>query len=182
MKGFKFFFDANGKALVTALNRAQRRNLSLYGRDIRQGARRSIKKKQATRRQLENARMKVRNKKDRKRKERALNTIRRRNRITSDPGSPPFSHSPDDMIRDIRYGYDSKSMTVVAGYMKTKRGKTPQVLEHGGTTSAYVFITRPGQNPEQKRTTIRVAARPAIWPQHGNALDKYNQRLKDSVK
>lgn len=177
----RFFFDIDGKALQRGINRAQRRNLSLFGRDVRQAARRSIKRRRATKKQLERARMQVVTKRDARSKAKALETIRKKNRVSSKPGQPPYSRHPNDMIRDIRYAYEPQNDGVVAGYMRLKSGGVPSVLEFGGATTIDIYQPRRGGAKRvKKRVTIK--ARPAILPQRDQAIAKYKIRLKDSVK
>lgn len=177
----RFFFDADGKALQRGINRAQRRNLSLFGRDVRQGARRSIKRRRATKKQLERARMQVRSKRDARSKAKALETIRRKNRESSKPRTPPYSRHPNDMIRDIRYAYEPRNDGVVAGYMRLKSGGVPSTLEFGGTTTIDIYQPRRG-GAKRVRKRVTIKARPAILPQRKQAIAKYKIRLKDSVK
>ena len=92
----------------------------------------------------------------------AKTSIRKR-KGTSQPGQPPFSHE-GSLRKFIYFGYDRAADSVVVGPVGFKNSTAPAVLEHGGAT----VVERRG-----KRSAVKIAARPYMWP----ALEKERPKL-----
>lgn len=171
----RLFFDS--ERVQRSVDRATRKNLSLYGRDTRQAARRSIKRKRPTKRQRENLQHA-----DERKRNRARMAIAKKRRVVSQPGQPPFSKDPQDKIRKILYYYNPKTKGVIVGIVKlagVRGDHVPNTLEYGGATTRSIFDRDRGRRVYR---TVNVRARPSIRPAGRKSLPKLMRRLKGSVK
>ena len=143
----KWFFD--GAAVEKLLDRKRKRAFSIIGRNIRQRARRSIKRVAPTKGMMDRA-----SSDNYRTRKSAIQTIRRRQSKVSSPGQPPISHARNDRlsIRQILYAFDPRTMSVVVGPVRLNqfasvrggRVTVPQLLEAGGTqfvTEKQVTVT-----------------------------------------
>ena len=104
----------------------------------------------------------------------ARSSIRKRKR-TSEPGSPPSSHT-GLLKRFIFFGYDAQKRSVVIGperLTQRGRGEAPHLLEYGGTGS----VQRKG-----KRRRAKVRARPFMGPAFEKEEPKLAAMWRDSIK
>lgn len=107
----------------------------------------------------------------------ARSSIRKRKR-TSEPGSPPSSHT-GLLKRFIFFGYDAQKRSVVIGperLTQRGRGEAPHLLEYGGKTT----LKRRGKARGRKRTTYK--ARPYMGPAFEKEQPKLAAMRRDSVR
>ena len=107
----------------------------------------------------------------------ARNSIRKRKK-TSQPGSPPSSHT-GLLKKFIFFGYEPANRNVVIGPVRLSqngRGKAPSLLEYGGTTT----VEHRG-NP-RKRKRARVRPRPFMGPAFEKEQPKLPAMWRDSVR
>ena len=76
------------------------------------------------------------------------------------PHKPPHAHSGE--IRLIFFAWEQASESVVAGPIRlgTKKGRAPEVLEHGG----IVRIKKRDARGRKRWKRVRVEARPYMYP------------------
>jgi len=104
----------------------------------------------------------------------ARSSIRRRKR-TSQPGSPPSSHT-GLLKRFIFFGYDPRKESVVIGPVRLTqkgRGEAPNLLEYGGTTKV---------EHRGKRKRAKVRPRPFMGPAFEKEQPKLPAMWKGSIK
>ena len=101
----------------------------------------------------------------------AKTSIRKR-KGSSPPGQPPFSHE-GSLRKFILFGYDRSSDSVVVGPVGFKNSTAPAVLEHGGAT----VVVRRG-----KRSPVKIAARPYMWPAFEKERPKLPLLWRNSVR
>lgn len=81
-------------------------------------------------------------------RQRAKSSIRKRKAISA-PGMPPSSH--EGSLRLIFFAYDKETQSEVIGPVKFKRGRAPDVLEHGGVSTVggktAIYQPRPFMKP-----------------------------------
>jgi hypothetical protein len=103
----------------------------------------------------------------------ARSSIRKRKK-TSQPGSPPSSHT-GLLKKFIFFGYDPRKDSVVIGPVRLTqkgRGEAPSLLEYGGTTT----LTRNG-----KRKRAKFRGRPFMGPAFEKEQPKLPAMWRDSV-
>ncbi|MBE3133286.1 MAG: hypothetical protein IMZ55_07415 [Acidobacteria bacterium] len=146
------FFDR--KAVVDAVDKANRRNLSRLGAFVRTTAQRSIRPAPKGRKLKGGGRSTPKNQYSR-------------------PGEPPRSHV--GLLRKfLFFSFDTVSRSVVIGPAKLSgvAGKNvPEVLEFGGLTESH-----------WRRRRFYIEPRPYMRPALDAELDKAAQLWKDSVK
>jgi hypothetical protein len=104
----------------------------------------------------------------------ARSSIRKRKR-TSQPGSPPSSHT-GLLKKFIFFGYEPARKSVVIGPVRLSqngRGEAPHLLEYGGTGT----VERKG-----KRRRAKVRARPFMGPAFEKEEPKLAAMWRDSIK
>lgn len=112
----------------------------------------------------------------------ARSSIRKRKR-TSEPGSPPSSHT-GLLKRFIFFGYDAQKRSVVIGperLTQRGRGEAPHLLEYGGTGS----VQRKGPSASLRagrRRRAKVRARPFMGPAFEKEQPKLPAMWRDSVR
>lgn len=161
------------KRLERWVQKEQVKPLTRYGSILRRHARRSIKTVAPTKGMLE----RLQSDDPRKRK-RAQQTLAKRREKVSQPGKPPISHShrkDSFSIRNIQYGYDTRTQSMVAGPVKFgAQGKdVPKTLEGGGTAVVYrIFSSGAWRftsarvykkwNGKKKMHTVTIKPRPTM--------------------
>jgi len=104
----------------------------------------------------------------------ARSSIRKRKK-TSQPGSPPSSHT-GLLKKFIFFGYDPRKDSVVIGPVRLTqkgRGEAPSLLEYGGTTKVEY---------RGKRKRARVRPRPFMGPAFEKEQPKLPAMWRDSIK
>lgn len=106
----------------------------------------------------------------------ARSSIRKRKSISA-PGSPPSSHT--GLLRQIFFGWDSQSRTVVVGPMRLnqKIGNAPEALERGGISEIMT-----GPRRKRRRRRIGVHARPFMLPALKQEAPKFPGLWANSIK
>ncbi len=154
-------------------DRAARRYLAI----VRQDARKAIKVKAATMRDLRTAKGGSREAIRRRAKQR----IADKRRMTSQPGQPPFSHLRGKVgLKLIEFAYDRQQQVGLVGYVKYRAAKSRKAipkLEYGGT----VTITQKSGRRVRRRS-VRLAARPNINPQARRHLPKLRQFMEGAIR
>jgi hypothetical protein len=110
-------------------------------------------------------------------RQRAKSSIRsRKGKTTSQPGSPPRSHT-GLLKRFILFGYDPRKQSVVIGPapLPSTRGKASELLEYGGTTT--LRDQRSG-----RRRRARYQARPFMGPAFTAEQPKLAPMWRDVIK
>lgn len=163
------FFDTS--AVTRRLARYERRVLSLFGRNVRQTSRKSIK---------------IRRKGFANRDERGRFLKKgERARSISRPGQPPFAHTADKFktIRNILYYYDRQRGSVVIGPVKlggVKGRQVPSTLEYGGRGRVRVRDTQAGVT---KTVRASYRPRPFMHPAYDKEKrDSLPRLLKNTLK
>lgn len=94
-------------------------------------------------------------------------------RPPSPPGQPPLSRT--GKLREIRYGYDRSTKSVVVGPVilggTIAPGQAPRALEQGGRS-----VIRDGKG----RRTVYVKPRPYMKPAFDKAIEKLDQFWADA--
>lgn len=152
------FFDR--PAVIKAVDRAKKRELSRAGAYVRSTARRSIKP----------ARRKPKARPKRRRRKPAV--VR-----TSQPGQPPKMHTRTGRnLRLILFAWEPTRQSVVIGpvLFKSRDGvRIPEVLEKGGRSYAV---------KRGKKYRTRVAARPYMSPALAANAPKFPDLFRNSVR
>ena len=161
------FFDRPG--LLRVIDKQTRDRLQKMGGKVRDYARRSIKRKQPSKLQLEKSRGGPPNWYPEHVRNRAKASIQKRINSASEPGQPPFSHSTNQHnLRSIWYAWDPATKTVVVGPVKFSDSNVPEILEYGGTSESIVWVKR---KPVRKK--VKIAARPYMEPAKNTAVNKH---------
>ena len=107
----------------------------------------------------------------------AKSSIRKRKR-SSEPGSPPSSHT-GLLKKFIYFGYDTAARSVVIGptRLNSTDGTAPATLEYGGT----IRIVRQRRG-RQTIKRVMIAARPFMRPALQKELPKLPAMWTNSVK
>ena len=108
----------------------------------------------------------------------ARSSIRKRKR-TSEPGSPPSSHT--GLLRKfIFFAFEPQSRSVVIGPVRLnqKVGDAPAALEHGGKSQ----VAEGSRRRSRRTRTIRVRPRPYMQPAFEKERQKLPQMWRDSIK
>jgi len=104
----------------------------------------------------------------------ARSSIRKREK-TSQPGSPPSSHT-GLLKKFIFFGYEPAKRSVVIGPVRLSqkgRGEAPHLLEYGGSTKV---------EHRGKRRRAKVRARPFMGPAFEKEEPKLAAMWRDSIK
>lgn len=95
-----------------------------------------------------------------------------RPRPVSRPGDPPISHGPHFRLRRMRFGYDARTKSVVAGpviWPGSQTTKALRSLEEGGTA--------PKLDLEGKRVIGTVRVRPRPYMSKALEIERRNPRF-----
>ena len=107
----------------------------------------------------------------------AKSSIRKRKK-TSEPGSPPSSHT-GLLKKFIYFGYDPTKQSVVIGpaRLNSTSGTAPETLEYGG--KAIIATYKKGKRVNR---VVTIAKRPFMHPALNQELPKLPSMWRDSVK
>lgn len=108
---------------------------------------------------------------------RSRSSIRKRKK-TSEPGQPPSSHT-DLYKKNIYFGYNAETRSVVIGPIRLNRGAEgmPEALERGGEST---IKTISGRKMITKK--VRIRPRPAMQLAFEKELPKAAPQFKDSMR
>lgn len=97
---------------------------------------------------------------------------RQQKKPVSQPGQPPLSHPPYYRLRLIRFAYDTRTQSVVAGpviWPASQTTKSLRALEEGGVS--------PGLDLEGKRVNRHVRIRPRPYMSKALEIERANPRF-----
>jgi len=110
---------------------------------------------------------------------------------SAEPGKPPRTHE-GSLRRLVVYAFDPNTRSVVAGPMKFKRGRVPELLEYGGTAVKELVQLSGGRLVSKGNPLLKgdpggrpVVRRPAAYkgnPYMGPAAASVNGRLAPQLK
>lgn len=183
--------------LEKKIDKATAKTAGRAGTILRRDARASIKTKAPTAKQSEKLKSP-----DPKVRERAAKSIAKKQAERSTPGGPPFARTRDKSrtIRNIQYGYDRRTRSLVAGPVKIGGSKqlgnktVPEGLEEGarlpitevniGSRRKPTWVQRhtKKRSSRVRRRTVRVAARPVMGPAFERKRSEMLQTWDGAVK
>ncbi len=170
----------NPQAIRDPVLRANQTVLSLFGRDVRQADRKSIKPSRLMRLSEMSPKQRrwYRRQQEIAKREGRPAPKKPRTYEPSSPGEAPRQGPDDTLRRFIFYVYDPQKQSVVIGAARlsgTEDPDAPETLEHGGSAE----ITYGPDKGKGKR--IRVEARPHTTPAYEKMKPKLSQLWRNRV-